>query len=300
MADGGRKRNGRARAAGNPRTRRGQRNAELGRTRAKANKERAAALGAQSATAVRDNPAIRSADLTDTERARLELRKVQRKLSKNEANVTLPTLPGVQPFSAMTRFIEGGRDAVIDIIQMAVLNNDPAAVAWWEVYRELPSYPRSIVSFDDVCAASGVTPQQLIITLVTTAMNWGRDVGNLVQAITAPKVVTKLVESAQRIDGPHAEIGLKDRHAFLQAQGTLLAPRSATINVHASANAQAASVAEKEPSVPSFTETIKATAVPTRAAIAAPERRPLADIETTATTETATEPAHVRSNDHGA
>lgn len=169
------------------------------------------------------------------------------------------TLSGVQPFSAMTRFVDGGRAKVIETLQTAVLNNDPVACQWWAVYRELPSYPRSIISFDDVCAASGVSPQQLVLVLVSTEMTFGQDVGNYVAAVMHPKVIAKLAESAERIDGDYAEIALKDRHAFLQARGFLAVPKGATINVHASASAQAASAAAQEPSVPSFTDTIDAT-----------------------------------------
>lgn len=197
--------------------------------------------------------------ITNEEHARLALREVQRKLHKT-APTTLVTLPGVQPFSAMTRFVDGGRAHVIETLQTAVLNNDPVACQWWEVYRELPSYPRSIVSFDDVCAASGVSPQQLILVLVSTEMDFGRDVGNYVAAAMHPKVISRLAESASRIDGDHADIALKDRHAFLMARGFLPTPKGATVNIHASASAQAASAAAQEPSVPSFTETIDATA----------------------------------------
>lgn len=195
---------------------------------------------------------------TESERARLALREVQRKLHKT-APTALVTLPGVQPISAMTRFIDGGRDRFIEVMQTAVLNNDPVACQWWEVYRELPSYPRSLVSFDDVCAASGVAPKQLMVSIISTAMDFGQDVGNLVAAVMHPKVVSKLAESAERIDGDYADIALKDRHAFLQARGFLPAAKGATVHVHASASAQAASAAAQEPSVPSFTETIGAT-----------------------------------------
>jgi hypothetical protein len=226
---------------------------------------------------------------TNEERARLALREVQRKLDKS-GPTTLVTLPGVQPFSAMTRFVDGGRAHVIETLQTAVLNNDPVACQWWEVYRELPSYPRSIISFDDVCAASGVSPQQLILVLVSTEMDFGRDVGNYVAAAMHPKVISRLAESASRIDGDHADIALKDRHAFLQARGFLPTPKGATINVHASASAQAASAAAQEPSVPSFTETIDATVdrtivaepivtpVPSRLALPEPTANPLDEL----------------------
>lgn len=193
----------------------------------------------------------------------------------------------------MTRFIDGGRDRFIEVMQTAVLNNDPVACQWWEVYRELPSYPRSLISFDDVCAASGVQPKQLLMTIISTAMDFGQDVGNLVAAVMHPKVVSRMAQSAERIDGDYADIALKDRHAFLQARGFLPVAKGATINIHASASAQAASAAAQEPSVPSFTETIDATAVrteplastapivtpiPARPALSVPVATPLDDL----------------------
>ncbi len=222
-------------------------------------------------------PAAAPISLTDAERARLALRQVQRKLSKSDAPTRLVTLPGVQPFSAMTRMVDGGRNRIVELIQLAVLNNEATACQWWEVYRELPSYPRSIISFDDVCAASGVQPRQLLMAVVSTAMDFGQDIGNLVAAVTHPKVVARLAESATRIDGEYADLALKDRHAFLQAQGFLPTPKGATINVHASASAQAASVAAQEPTVPSFTETIEASSTRVIAPDAEPTPTPASE-----------------------
>jgi len=169
----------------------------------------------------------------------------------NNAPHDLITLPGVQPLSAMTRFVEGGRERIVELIQMAVQNNDATATAWWQVYRELPSYTRAIVSFDDICAASNVKPKDLLICLVSTAIDFSQDTGNLVAAILSPKIIAKLAESAERLDGPFAEIAHKDRLAFLQGRSFLPAPKGAVI-VNVAANAQAAAAASHEPSVPSF------------------------------------------------
>lgn len=193
-------------------------------------------------------------EISDQDRLRLELRSRQRAIRKvdGKANDDLPTLPGVNALSMATRYIDGGRDTFIELVQLAVLDNQPAAVNWYAVYRDLTAYQRSIVSYDDVCAAAGVKPSQLMAAVVSCAMDLGRDVGNMVAALTHPEVVKQLAASAKRIDGDYAEIAHKDRTAFLQAQGYMPVPKSHVINVNASASAQAAAAAAQEPSVPAF------------------------------------------------
>lgn len=195
-------------------------------------------------------------------RVRLVLRETARKIQGKDAPIELITLPGVQPLSAMLRMVEGGRHRIIELLQMAAQNNDPVAWNWWQVYRELPSYARTLVTFDDVCAACGIHPRDLLIVIVSTAMDMGQDVGNLVAAVTHPKVVTALVESAQRIDPKLSDtvlrIGKEDRHAFLQSRGMLPTPKNTQIHLNASVNAQAAAAASAEPSVPKFSDDLQA------------------------------------------
>ena len=202
--------------------------------------------------------------LSEVDRGRLALRDVQRKLSKHDAPLKLTTLPGVQGLSHATRFIDGGREAFIEFVQLAVLNNEPVACRWWAVYAELPPYPRSIISFDDVCAASGVKPADLVPVVVSTAMTLGMDVGNLVAAVMHPKVMAAHAQSAVDVNGDHPEISWRDRLAFLQARGAAPLPRNTTINVHAnaSANAKAAAAASAEPTVPSFSAEMSSLAAP--------------------------------------
>lgn len=205
------------------------------------------------------------ARLSEADRTRLALRDTQRKLQKGRgAPVALVTLPGVQGLSHATRFLDGGRETFIEFVQLAVLNNDPVACKWWTVYAELPPYPRSIVSFDDVCAASGVKPFDLIPVIVSTAMRLGMDVGNLVAAVMHPKVIAAHVKSASETDGLNPEISFKDRLAFLQARNMAPLPRNTSINVHAnaSANAKAAAASASEPSVPSFSNEMNTLTAP--------------------------------------
>jgi hypothetical protein len=200
-------------------------------------------------------PPIPIHELPDVDRARVEVRLAARRLDRG-ATVKLVTLPGVQGLSHATRFIDGGRDAFIEWVQLAVQNRNEVAIKWWAVYAELPPYPRSIVSLDDVCAASGVKPSELMPVVVSTAMAIGMDVGNLVAAAMHPKVVAAHIRSAAHVGGEHAEIHLKDRMAFLQARNMAPLPKNTTINVNAnaSASAKAAAQARLEPSVPSFSD----------------------------------------------
>ena len=191
--------------------------------------------------------------LSEQDYARMALRESRMRAG---APTALPTLSGVDSISIATRYLTGGREQFIEIAQLAMLNNEPLACKWWAVYADLAPYPRSLVSFDDVCAAAGVEPAALCGLLVSTAMRMGRDVANMVAALTHPKVVAAQVRSAERIDGPDAEIAYKDRVAFLQGMGFLPVPKSAQIiiSAHASSNAQAAAAVSTEPTVPSFTQ----------------------------------------------
>lgn len=170
----------------------------------------------------------------------------------------LPTLPGVDSISIATRYLTGGREQFIEMMQMAMLNNDPLACKWWAVYADLAPYPRSIVSFDDVTAAAGVEPAALCGVIVSTAMRFGRDVANMVAALTHPRVLAAQVKSAEDIDGKSPEISFKDRAAFLQAMGSNVVPKGAVIvNVTANANAAAAAGAQasaSQPTIPSFAD----------------------------------------------
>lgn len=171
----------------------------------------------------------------------------------------LPTIPGVQSLSIATRYIDGGRERFIEFVQFAVLQEIEAAKKWYVVYADLLPSERRVVSFDDVCAASGVRPSDLLAGVISAAMEYGIDVGNFVAAVAHPLIVSKSIESAQRITGKGASIGLRDREMLFQhhnfvptgAKGPLV-----QVSNHASANAQSAAVAAADPSVPSFAATM--------------------------------------------
>lgn len=214
---------------------------------------------------------------SEADRLRFKLQEYAKAIPKEREVVRnkLVTLPGVNALSMATRYIEGGRERFVELVQMAVLNGIPAAESWWEVYSKLLTNERLKVSFDDVCAASGTSPKDLMAAVVSTAMEYGQDVGNLVAAATHPAVVARLAESAQRITGKYAEVSHKDRIAFLQGQPVrfLPQPRGNTVTVNASANSQAAALAANEPSVPTFADDMSSLSRP-RPELPAPSNTP--------------------------
>lgn len=212
--------------------------------------------------------------MTRTERVRVRLRdKLRTRLMKSTGDpglTRLPTLPGVSSLSIATRYLPGGRERFVEYVQFAAVNDHEIAKQWIFVYDDLLPSERQIVSFDDVCLAAGVKATELMALVVSTAMEYGIDVGNLVAAAGHPEVVAKAVESASRIAGKGAMIGLRDREMLFQHHNFVPTGRGSgpivQVNQHASANAQAAAVADADPSVPSFAHTMHALrAAPARA-----------------------------------
>lgn len=193
---------------------------------------------------------------------RVKLReKAQAFCRMNGAPLTdLPTVPGVHALSLAMRYLEGGRTRFVEYVQMAMLNGHSEAEAWIMVYADLTPNERRVVSFDDVCAACGVKPSVLVGIVVSTAMEYGTDVANLISAAAHPMIVKKTIESAGRIDGEWAEIAFKDRLTLLQAAKFAPVPKGAAVHVHAtaSANSQAAAVMANEPSMPGFADDMRA------------------------------------------
>lgn len=162
--------------------------------------------------------------------------------------------------SLAIRYIDGGRQRFIEFVQMAMQNGNPHAESFLVVFADLTPGDRMKVSFDDVCAAAGVRPADLMSAVVACAMEYGTDVGNLVAAAMHPTIVHQSAKSAKRIGGQFAEISFKDRLLMLQAQKFAPVPKSASVHVHANANAnaQAAAAAAAEPSVPAFASDLAA------------------------------------------
>lgn len=211
-------------------------------------------------------------------------------LATQRAGGRLPTVPGIHYLQMATRYLPGGRPAFLELVQAAVLDGDVAARAWLTVFIGLSTYEQGKVSLDDVCAASGVGPAAILRAIVTTSVEHGDDLGNLVAALNHPKVVHQAAKSAMRIAGRYADIGLKDRTALLQHGGFLPTPKghttAVTVNASAGSSATAAAAASANPSVPSFKDdmrslqTAKDTVQRELAGVPMPEREPIdAEVE---------------------
>ena len=193
---------------------------------------------------------------------RMKLRTIRRRLSGSNPDEDLPTIPGLCSLSIATRFIDGGRTRFIEFMQMAVLNEIECAKKWWLVFAELTPNERVAVSLDDVCAASGVRPSELMANIVATAMEYGNDVGNLIHASMHPGIVVQAGKSAKRIGGDHAQIAQRDREMLFQHAGFIpvpgrAAPTTVTVNASASSNAASAAAARATPSLPMFSSTMR-------------------------------------------
>lgn len=191
--------------------------------------------------------------LTDQEKISIKLRQKLGAFKKLAPGIQLPTLPGVQSLSIATRYLEGGRDRFVELVQAAALEQHQPAIDWFVVYADLLPYERAKVSFDDVCAAAGVKPSVLVGLITSVAMEMGRDVGNLVGALTHPQVVAASVAAAKTPGG------IEDRRMLFQHHGYIPVPRSTVVTVNANASASAAAGARAESGgVPSFAEDLAA------------------------------------------
>lgn len=156
------------------------------------------------------------------------------------------------------RGVHEGRDKFLDGVQMAASDCQKPAEVFLALYQGLTEPQQAEVSFDDVCAAGGIVPSDLMARVVKAAMDHSLNVGDMTAAAMHPRIVRQTAKSALRIGGKHAEIAQKDRLVMLQKTRFAPVPRGAsvTVNTQVSANAKAAAAAASQPSVPSFFEDV--------------------------------------------
>jgi hypothetical protein len=171
-------------------------------------------------------------------------------------------MEGFCSIAAATRYVVGGRQRILEYINYAALNGVECCVRFWNIYADLTVYHRDHVAFDAVAHAAGIKPEELVGTIVSTAMKHAIDTGNLVAAMMHPEIVRQAGKSAKRIGGKHADIAFRDRLMLLQAQGAVPVPRGQTTAVHvhnsASASAEAAAASKSDASVPTFADDMAA------------------------------------------
>lgn len=179
---------------------------------------------------------------------------LRRALARGEMSSLDPTQHIV---AQSIRMMPGGRKEFLAMIQRASRNNDPDALAWWNVFMDLLPVDQQRVDLDLICEAAGVTPDRLMAVVVSTSMRAGADVAELVAAVSYPRLVRQTTKSAMRIGGEFATIAQKDREFMLQHNKFIAAPKSGSVFVSASANASAAAAAQSQPSVPTFRESLE-------------------------------------------
>ncbi len=162
-----------------------------------------------------------------------------------------------------------GKKKFLDLIYLAVLNNEPAAIKWWRIYEGLDAYEAqwNMVKLDEVSLMAGVRPDELMKAVVGSAVTFGARTNELIFAATHPRVIKNMALSASRVDVKLPEhvlsIAHRDRVAFLQGTGVLKQRGGPSININTKAEAQSASAAKAEvasadESVPSFLEDVAA------------------------------------------
>lgn len=149
-----------------------------------------------------------------------------------------------------TRYIDGGRQTVLSYIQLAAMNGNDSAMTWWHVYEKLSKYEQSQVSYDDVCAASGISPKNILMAIAGAGYDANCDIANLLASHLHPAVVAASAKAAQKPDG------IEDRKLLMQHQGFIPVPKGTSITINSSSHAQAAASAQAttlgDASVPSF------------------------------------------------
>lgn len=186
---------------------------------------------------------------------------VRAKLRGKAQEFGLTLLPGEGSLSLATRYVPGGRDALVRLISLAAADADPDALLWLHVWNSLKPWEQHQVTLDDICAGAGLSPVKLLKIVVGTAFEAGCDVANLVAAASHPKVVQASVRTALTARG------VEDRKLLFQHHHFIPVAKGATINVSATAQAQAAAQAQNgdDAGVPSFmddVETVDVKALP--------------------------------------
>ena len=148
-------------------------------------------------------------------------------------------------------------------IQLAAMNGNDSAMTWWHVFEKLNQHEKQVVSYDDICAASGISPKNILMAIAGAGYDANCDIANLLASHMHPGVVAASAKAALKGDG------IEDRKLLMQHQGFIPVPKGTSINIHTSAHAQAAAHAQaqslSDPSVPSFLDDIDDLGSVTRA-----------------------------------
>jgi hypothetical protein len=196
--------------------------------------------------------------------SRAESNRCGRILKEKAAALGFKSLPGHSSLSLALRYLDGGRAAFFNWIQLAAMAEIEAAKKVWFVYEDLPKSLQSKASPEDLCAAAGVNPRDLLTAIAGLAFDLNVDMANLMAAVAHPHVVRQTIKSASRIGGNYAAIAYADRKNLLQHASFVPMPKGASINITNRLDAQA--TLSSSASVPKFLDDLEGAATPVREA----------------------------------
>lgn len=158
----------------------------------------------------------------------------------------------VKLLEATAAKIDGGRDTFLDLLAIAASDDDDAAREFLEVYHQLSTRERLFISLDHVALAAKASTVDLLKALVGAAVATHLEIGNLMAAVAQPAIVEATIRNAKRNRGQSP----RDRDVLHKHSTFTPVPRGSTINVTATAGAQAeagaAAQSNGEPAAPSF------------------------------------------------
>lgn len=163
-------------------------------------------------------------------------------------------IPTEQQSSHILRLVPQGRNRYLGHVLRAARDGNLVARRWWLVYSELSEAQQRRVDLDAVAVAAGTTPKEMMLVVISDAMDLGHDVAEFTAAVMHPRIVGQTARSAMRIGGEFASIAQKDREWMLQHGKFIPDQRGPRVVVNA--NASAAAAAQQQPSVPTFAESV--------------------------------------------
>lgn len=154
------------------------------------------------------------------------------------------------------RHVKDARERFLDAVQLAASDCVKDAEIVLGIYQGLTETEQATVPIDDLVAAAGVSPSEMLAIVVKAATEHSLQLGDWTAAAMHHRIVEQTAKSALRIGGAFADIAQKDRLVMLQRQKFAPVPRGTTVTVHANASATAKAAAASQPSVPSFLEDV--------------------------------------------
>jgi hypothetical protein len=118
----------------------------------------------------------------------------------------------------------GPRQRVIDALRFS---DDPSAIAFLNIYDEMPKGDRTMVPFEAICIHGEINPASVLGATLVMAKVVGSQESMLTTAIEHPELVRKTFEYAKSIPGAHA-----DRRMLLEASGYLPNAKGGQVNVN--------------------------------------------------------------------